>query len=195
MELVIEEKRKSRGVERAPESRPVILRAPAVIKRNSASSLKDNIFVYWASPKGELQAAPDSRITQAQIDRYMPEYKGWKRCEATGHKEIEKVVVILARQEFENKKRQKVQQHLRENDFIRQLQVRCRLRLAQGYSKKDVELNKKVMARARNSEKLLYDAIVSEFDPTRRTHALEAEVREQSTSPVAHFGKKHEGIS
>jgi hypothetical protein len=195
MELVIEEKRKSRGVERAPESRPVILRAPAVIKRNSASSLKDNIFVYWASPKGELQAAPDSRITQAQIDRYMPEYKGWKRCEATGHKEIEKVVVILARQEFENKKRQKVQQHLRENEFVRQLQVRCRLRLAQGYSKNDVEMNKKIMARARHSEKLLYDAIVSEFDPTRRTHALEAEVHEQSTSPVAHFGKKHEGIS
>jgi len=173
----------------------VLLRAPAIIKRNSASSLKDNVFVYWASPKGELQAAPDSRITQAQIDRYLPEYKGWKRCEATGHKEIEKVVVILARQEFEHKKQQKVQQHLMENDFIRQLQVRCRLRMAQGYSRNDVKVNEKIMARARNSEKLLYDAIVSEFDPTRRTHALEAEVREQSLSPVAHFGKKHEGIS
>lgn len=168
-------------------------RAPGIIKSNSASSISDRIFVYWVSPKGEIQPAPDTRISEAQL-RKMPEYKHWRRCEAVGAREIEKVSLILSKQMFEQKKKMKVEQHLREKFAIDQLKVRCQLRLAQGYSKNDEEMNKRILARARKSEDALYRVIASEFDPAMRTTSLAIEAKPQSTSHVAHIGQKATGI-
>lgn len=168
-------------------------RAPGVISRNSSSTVKDNIVVYWASPKGEIQIAPDSRISEAQL-RMMPEYRHWRRCEAVGAREIEKISLILSRQAFEQKKRMKVEQHLREKFALDQLKVRCQLRLAQGYSREDVEANRKILATAKHSEDQLYRVIASEFDPALRNTALAIEVKPQSTSPLAHVGQKPQGI-
>lgn len=167
--------------------------APAFIRRNSSSAVSDRKVIYFASPKGELMLAPDSRITQAQIERW-PEFKGWKRCEATGSKEIEKVAVILARQEFERKKLMKIEQHIRESEWLKQLQVRCKLRRAQGYSKNDVAYNEKILKRAERSERVLYDAIAAEFDPNHRSTALQIEIKEQSTSKLASIGQKATGM-
>lgn len=169
-------------------------RAPGVIKRNSSSTTKDNVVTYWASPKGEIMLAPDSRITEAQLRR-MPEFKHWRRCEAVGVREIEKISLILSRQLFEQKKKMKVEQHLREKFAIDQLMVRARLRMANPYSKNDVEANNLILKRAKRSEENLYRVIASEFVPERRTTGLAMEVRAQSTSPLAHVGEKATGIA
>ena len=136
--------------------------------------------------------APDNRLTQNQLDRIG--YKSWRRCEATGAREIEKISLILSKQLFEQKKKMKVQQHLREKFFLDQLEIRCKLRIAQGFSKNDEEMNKKILARAKQTEDMLFAVIASEFDPARRSTALEVEVRPQSTSRVAHIGQKPQGI-
>lgn len=167
-------------------------RGPAVISRNSASSTTDNVVVYCVSPKGEIELAPDNRLTRKQLDKIG--YKHWKRCEAIGAREIEKVSLILSRQLFEQKKKMKVQQHLREHFFLEQLKIRCKLRAAQGYSKNDAELNRKILAKAENSENMLYRVIASEFDPATRTSGLQMEVKSASTSPLANVGQKKVGI-
>jgi len=168
------------------------MKGPAVV-RSSATNTKDNIFVYWCSPKGEIQPAADSRITEAQLQR-MPEYRHWRRCEAVGAKEIEKISLILSRQMFEQKKQMKVEQHLREKFALDQLKVRCQLRMAQGYSKNDEEMNRRILQRAKHSEDMLYRVIASEFDPGLRNTALAIEVKEKSTSKVANIAQKREGI-
>ena len=173
----------------ATSSRPV---GPYLILSNSASTAKDNVVVYLASPKGEIELAVDGRLTQQQLDNIG--YKGWKRCEAHGAREIEKISLILSRQLFEQKKKLKVQQHLREKWTLDQLKIRCQLRAAQGYSKNDEEMNRRILARAQRSEEMLYKVIASEFDPATRDTALSLELHEASTSPVAHIGGKRQGI-
>ena len=150
--------------------------------------------MYWVSPKGEIQPAADTRITESQLQRW-PEYRHWRRCEANGPKEIEKISIIISRQLWEKKKAMKVQQHLREKDALDQLAVRCKLRIAQGYSKDDLELNQRLLKRTQANEDVLMRAICSEFDPTMRTTALDMEVRSASTSRLAHVGGKHEGVA
>jgi hypothetical protein len=161
--------------------------------RSGATNAKDNVFVYWVSPKGEIQPAPDTRITEAQLQRW-PEYRHWRRCEAVGVREIEKISLIISRQMWEKKKLEKVQQHLREKAELDQLAIRCRLRIAQGYSKNDEAMNQKIMARAKHSEDALMSLIASQFNPGARTTALQMEVKPQSTSPVANIAQKREGL-
>lgn len=170
-----------------------VRRAPGIV-RSSAAATKDNVFVYWVSPKGEIEPAADTRITEAQLRRW-PEYRHWRRCEAVGVREIERVSLIISRQLFEKKKQMKVQQHLREKFELDQLAVRCKLRLAQGYSKNDVEMNRKILDRANRAEENMMRVIASEFDPSLRTTALQMEVKPQSTSPLAHVAQKREGIA
>ena len=162
--------------------------------RNSSSLAKDNIFCYWCSPKGEIEPAPDSRISEEQMRR-IKGYEHWRRCEAVGAREIEKISLILSRQLYEKKKQMKVQQHLREKVELDQLVVRCRLRLAQQYSAKDVEVNERILKRAKKNEDDLMRLVCSEFDPAMRNTALDIEVRPQSTSPLAHVAQKRQGIS
>jgi len=165
-----------------------------IVKRNSASAVRDDIVVYWASPSGQLQIAPDSRITQEQLSR-MREYRHWRRCEAVGAREIEKISLIISRQMFERKKQQKVQQALREMDLVKQAQISAKLRAAVNFSKNDVELNKTLEKRWAAREAAALAVIASEFAPDRRTTALEMELRPKSTSKLAHFAQKPEGIA
>ena len=169
----------------------MILSAPRLV-RNSSSATSDRTVVYVCSPKGEIELAPDNRMTQSQLDRIG--YKGWKRCEAVGTKEIERLSVILSRQAFEQKKQMKIAQHLREKAELDQLMVRCKLRIAQGYSRNDEEMNKKILQRAKRNEDILMELVASEFDPTRSHTALEMVVRESSTSRVANIAQKKVGV-
>ena len=166
---------------------------PVISIRNSAQATSDNVVVYCVSPKGEIELAPDNRLTQTQLDKIG--YKHWRRCEATGAREIERVSLILSRQLWEQKKKLKVQQHLREKAALDQLVARCRIRRAQGYSKKDVEVNERILRRAQKNEDDLMRLIASEFTPEIRTSALEMEVRPSSTSPLAHVGQKPQGLN
>ncbi len=179
-----------------PYQDPRIIRvkgAPAVI-RNSASVTKDSCFVYWASPKGDIQPAVDSRITEAQLQRW-PEYRHWRRCEAHGPKEIEKVSIIISRQMWEKKKMLKIEQHMREIEDMRQLGYRCKIRLAQNFSRNDSEMNERILKRVKSAEDNLFKLIASEFDPSMRTQMLEMEVKEASASKLAHVGNKIQGVA
>jgi hypothetical protein len=71
---------------------------------------------------------------------------------------------------------------------------RAKLRIAQGFSKNDEEMNLRILRRAEANEANLLNLICSEFDPTMRTTALEMEVRETSTSRMAFVGQKAQGI-
>jgi hypothetical protein len=167
--------------------------APSLVKSNSSSAVKDNIVVYLCSPKGEIELSPDGRLTRSQLDKIG--YKKWRRCEAIGAREIEKISLILSRQLFEQKKKMKVEKHLREKFALDQLKVRCKLRLAQGYSKADEETNAHILKRAQRSEELLYRAIAEEFCPAQRTSSLQMEAQSQSTSKLAHINQKATGLS
>lgn len=171
---------------------PMRRQAPGIVRSNSTTT-KDNIFVYWCSPSGEIQPAADTRITEAQLQRW-PQYRHWRRCEAVGAKEIEKVSLIMSRQLWENKKKEKVQQHLREKAELDQLAIRCKLRIAQGFSKNDEEMNKRILARTQRNEDALMRLIASEFSPSTRTTSLQMEAVSQSTSPVANLAQKQEGL-
>jgi hypothetical protein len=174
--------------------RPQVRHAPAILKRNSASPVKDNVVVYWASPKGELMLAPDTRITEAQLRR-MPEYKHWRRCEAVGAREIEKIGLKLSQQEFERRKRMDVERVLREMKFIQMKQVEAKLRKAQHYSANDAQINGDRVKFWQNREDRALSVIASQFDPTRRRAGLEMEFRAQSTSRSAHINQKPTGIT
>lgn len=169
------------------------MRAPGAV-RSSATAASDRTFVYWVSPKGEIQPAADTRITEAQLQSW-PEYRHWRRCEAVGAKEIEKISLIISRQHWERKKLEKVQQHLREAEELKQLQIRARLRRAQQYSKDDAELNDRIYKRAQKTESNFLTMIATSFSPDIRTTALQIEMTSKSTSPVASIGQKREGIA
>jgi hypothetical protein len=168
------------------------MRAPGLV-RSSGTAAKDNRVVYLCSPKGEIELAPDGRMTQPQLDKIG--YKGWRRCEAVGAREIEKISLILSRQHWERKKLEKVQQHLREAEELKQLQIRCKLRAAQGYSKNDAEMNQRILRRAENTENNFLSMIATQFNPDARTTALQIELKEKSTSQSAGFGQKAEGLA
>jgi hypothetical protein len=168
-------------------------RAPGVVRSNSTST-SDRTFVYWVSPKGEIQPAADTRITESQLQSW-PEYRHWRRCEATGAKEIEKISLIISRQHWERKKLEKVQQHLREADELKQLQIRAKLRKAQGFSKNDVEMNDRILRRAESTENNFLTMIATSFTPDCRTTALQVELKEKSTSALAGVANKREGIA
>jgi hypothetical protein len=78
---------------------------------------------------------------------------------------------------------------------MKQLGYRCRIRMAQGYSKNDVEMNERNLKRVKRAEDNLYKLICSEFDPTMRTQILEMEVKEASASKLAHVGNKVQGVA
>jgi len=168
-------------------------RVPLIVKSNSASAAKDNVVVYLCSPSGVVELAPDGRLSQNQLDRIG--YKGWRRCEARGAREIEKLSLIISRQMFEKKKRMKVQQALREMEFLKQAQMLAKVRAAQGFSANDVELNRKREKFWAQRQEAALAVVASEFHVEQRTTALEMEVRPSSTSPWAHIGRKKAGLS
>ena len=167
-------------------------RFPGIV-RSGRNASNDRTFVYWVSPKGEIEAAADSRISESQLRR-LPGYQHWRRCEAIGAKEIERVSQIISQQMWEKKKLMTVQQRIREIDFLKQLAIRARLRAAQSYSKNDVSINHQLIQKVRRHEDSLMDLICSEFDPSARRTALEIEVKPENTSKLALVGKKREGL-
>lgn len=167
--------------------------APGIV-RSGRTATSDRVLVYWVSPKGDIEVAPDTRISEAQMRR-MAGYEHWRRVEAVGAREIEKVSLIISRQLWEKKKQMTVQQRLREKFTIDQLAIRARLRAAQGFSKNDVSINRQILERAKKNEDALMELIVSEFVPEKRRSALEMEIREASTSRLALVGAKKQGLA
>jgi hypothetical protein len=152
----------------------------------------DKTFVYYCNAAGDIIPAPDTRMSVAQsgMNPFV-----WRKCEAHGAKEIERVSLIMAEQAFNKKKQMTAGQHLREKASLDQLKVRAKLRIAQAFSEHDVRRNKQILAMAEARENKLLRVITSEFDPSKRTTALSIELEEESTSKLRQFGKKKVGIS
>jgi len=164
---------------------------------NSATAQRDNVMVYFARCDGKIMLAPDTRVSPKQCGL---DPNKWRRCEAVGAKEIEQVSVILARQEYENKRQLKVRQSMQELEYIKTARINAKLRAAMNYSKNDVAASKLQERRWQVREDAALAIIASEldptkgFDPTKRSVYLEIEVRSASTSPLAHVGRKKVGI-
>ena len=170
----------------------------AILSRNSATTETDAKLAYFACSDGTLMLAPDTRVSAQQCGL---DPKRWRKCEASGAKEMEAVSVILARQEFEKKRRMKVERALRELEFLRQSRAGARLRASMNYSANDVRANKLQERRWAAREDYYLNIIASEvnpshgFDPASRTTMLECETSARSLSPLAHVNQKPTGIT
>lgn len=148
----------------------------------------DKVFAYFCNAAGKIIPAPDTRMTPKQCG-LGPE---WRRCEAVGAKEIEKVSLIISRQLWEEKKQLKVQQKLREMEFLKEREVSAKLRGAKNFSPHDVEVNRDRERIWNRKQDQLLALIYEEFDPTKRHTALAMELGDAS---IARGPKKHEGIA
>jgi hypothetical protein len=151
----------------------------------------DSVFVYFAHQSGRLVPAPDTRMRPEQCGL---DPKQWRRCEAKGSKDIERVSIILSRQAWEEKKALHVGQKLREMAFLQQRAISARLRRAVNFSAKDAQVNEQLEKRWKDKQDQLVALVALEFDPTRRTTALEVELREAPINPH-HLGHKRQGVS
>lgn len=151
----------------------------------------DRIFAYFASVDGRIVPAPDTRMTLQQCG-FDP--RKWRRCEAVGAKEIEKVSLIISRQNWEQRKLRNVQQKIREMDFLRQRESSARIRGAKNFTAKDVEANRNLERMWRDRQSQLERLIVSEFKPESRNSALDMEVKELPVVPH-HLGQKRQGVT
>lgn len=151
---------------------------------------KDSCFVYFAHSSGRLMPAPDTRMRPEQCGLNPNQ---WRRCEAVGIREIEKVSLILSKQMWEDKKARMVTAKLREMEFLQQRATTARIRAAQSFSAKDVEANRMLEQKWKKKHDQAIELIVSEFDPLRRNTALEMELKDE---PIVahHFGQKHQGV-
>ena len=168
-----------------------------ILSRNSATTAPDNKMAYFACADGTLMLAPDTRVSAVQCGL---DPKRWRKCEAVGAREMEAVSVILARQEFEKKRRMKVEKALRELEFLRQSRAGARLRASMNYSPNDVRANLLQERRWAAREDYYLNIIASEvdpshgFDPASRTTMLEVEMAPKSLSALANVNQKPTGI-
>ena len=154
-------------------------------------AVSDNTFVYFAHQSGRLMPAPDTRMRPEQCGL---DPRVWRRCEAVGSKEIERVSIILSRQAWEEKKNRKVAQILREMDFLKQRAASARLRKATNFSPKDVQANALLEKRWDQKQELMLGIICEEFKPENRNTALEVELQDAPINPH-HLGHKKVGVS
>jgi hypothetical protein len=151
----------------------------------------DNVFVYFAHQSGRLMPAPDTRMKPEQCGLDPAQ---WRRCEAVGVREIEKVSLILSRQAWEEKKARHVTQKLREMAFLQQREVSARLRRAVGFSAKDQQANENLERRWKQKQDQLLALVAMEFTPGKRHTALEVELQDAPINPH-HLGQKHQRVS
>jgi hypothetical protein len=151
----------------------------------------DSVFAYFAHANGRLMPAPDTRMKPEQCGL---DPKQWRRCEAVGAKEIERVSLILSRQLWEEKKNRQVGQKIREMAFLQQRQASAKLRRAMAFSPKDAEVNKKLERRWQEKQDQLVSLIAMEFDPAKRHTALDVELSDAPINPH-HLGQKPQGVS
>lgn len=153
-------------------------------------AVSDRTFIYFAHQSGRLVPAPDTRMRPEQCGL---DPKVWRRCEANGAKEIERVSLILSKQAWEQKKDRKVTQILREMDFLKQRAASARLRKAVNFTAKDVQMNEKLEARWNQKQDQMLRLIFEEFKPENRHTALEVELQDAPINPH-HLGQKHQGV-
>lgn len=147
-------------------------------------------LLYYVSPSGEIQLAPDNRITNPRkVGR-----KGWHCFEAKTAKEKEDVAVRMAEQLWKKKRDMEVQQHMREAAKRNELRASARLRLCNPKSKLDELCNQKIIDRLDEDEQKFFKLLSDEFDPSKRTSGLEIEWKEAARGFAAR-GDKRAGLN
>jgi len=146
--------------------------------------------VFYVSPAGEVQIAPDNRCTDpARMGK-----KGWHAVEAKTAKEKEYYAAKMAEQLWLKKKDMKIQQHMREQSRRNELRASAQIRLAKSPSKLDALCNQKIIERMDEDESKFFKLLCEEFDPTKRTSGLEMEFKE-ATIGFAARGEKRAGLA
>jgi hypothetical protein len=161
-----------------------------IIESNAKPTQSDRVVAYFVSIKGEKMLAPDTRVSVIDCGLHPLQ---WRREEAVGAKEIERLSVDLSRQLWDKKRGMTAAQHLREKKFIDEVKIRCRLRIAQAYSENDAAMNRRILTSIEKREEDLVSMIVSTFDVSKRTSALAIEISPESVNPHS-LGKKRAGI-
>lgn len=157
---------------------------------SSRSSTQSEVLTYYVSPSGEIQLAPDSRITNpSQVGR-----KGWHCFEAKTAKEKEDVATRMAAQLWAKKRDMQVQQHMREASKRNELRASARIRLAKPKSEFDVLCNQRIIDRLDDDEQKFFKLLTDEFDPTKRTSGLEMEWKDAAIGFAAR-GEKVAGLN
>ena len=154
--------------------------------------MRDNTFAYFCNQAGRIIPAPDTRMSPVQCGL---DPANWKRCEAVGAREIEKVSLIISRQLWEEKRNREVGKKLREMQFLRQMEIKAKLQRLKNFSPKDVHVNEQLERDWKRKQNGLITLIESEFIPERRNTALDVEIHEQSTSPSAGIFQKRAGVA
>jgi len=147
-------------------------------------------LVYYVSPSGEYQLAPDNRITDpAKVGR-----KGWHAFEAKTAKEKEYVAAKMAEQLWKKKKDMEVAKHMREAAKRNEIRASARLRLANPKSPLDALCNQKTIEKLDEDEAKFFKFLTEEFDPNKRTSGLEIEWKDAPIGNAAR-GEKRAGLS
>src|SRR5512146_234293 len=140
----------------------------------SHSTTTDETLVYYVSPAGEIQLAPDNRaVNPALVGR-----KGWHVFEAKTAREKEDVATRMAAQLWVKKKDMEVSRHMREQAKRNELRASAKIRLANPKSELDALCNKKIIEKLDEDDQKFFKLLAEEFDPAKRTSGLEIEWKE-----------------
>ena len=93
----------------------------------SRQTESDRVVAYFVNIKGEKMLAPDTHVSVQQCGLHPLQ---WRREEAVGAKEIERLSRDLSAQLWEKKRKQTAGQHLREKKFIEIGRASCRERVS-----------------------------------------------------------------
>jgi len=147
-------------------------------------------LTYYVSPSGEIQLAPDNRITDpSRVGR-----AGWHCFEAKTTKEKEDIAIRMSEQLWKKKRDLEIQQHMREAAQRNELRASARIRLAKSPTKLDALCNQKIIARLDEDEQKFFKLLTDEFDPTKRTSGLEIEWKDAAIG-FASRGDKRAGLN
>lgn len=117
------------------------------------------MVVYWVRPSGEMMMAPDTR---------MAPFLGWRRVECKTVSEIENFSRRFAAQEFTKFRNMKIEEHVRAQKRLNDIENNCKLRLAKGcISANDEALTRRTLQGIDRKRTTLYNLIANEPDLTR----------------------------
>lgn len=123
------------------------------------------MVVYWANSRGDLMMAPDTRMVP---------FLGWRRVECKTVSEIEQFSRRFARQEFEKFKSMKIEEHVKAQKRLNEIETNCKLRLAKGcISATDEAITRRTLQGIDRKRSRLYEMIANEPDLSRSCLTIE----------------------
>jgi hypothetical protein len=121
--------------------------------------------VYWVRANGEMMLAPATN---------MPPFFGWRRVECKTVSETEQFSRRFAHQEWTKFRDMKVEEHIKAQKRLNEIEANCKLRLAQGcISAADEEATRRTLRGIDRKRTTLYNLITNEPDLSRSALTIE----------------------